>query len=163
MRDDGAGPGFRNIRIPHTSPCRRAFQQVPGPARYVCIYGAASPPRRRPPPPPWYAPPPHPKPRLSFQQTVTRHPRNCPPKLGLAPWQTRGSGSTWNHKTGNHRGGVGKHNTGNHRAPSPSRPLRHTDDNDGDDVVVLYLVDIETRAWLVMFLRKLYRPFVTPS
>ena len=80
---------------------------------------------------------PPPKPRLSFQQTVIR-PRNCPPKLGLAPWPTGGSGSTWNHKTGNHRGGVGKeitHNTGNHRAPSPSPPLRHTDDNDGDDVV----------------------------
>ena len=82
------------------------------------------------------------------------------------------------------------HNTGNHRAPAPSPPLRHTDDNDGVDVVhndvdvlfpvwllvvpfllsalgfgsacsLLYLV--EYRAWLVMFLRKLYRPFVTPS
>ena len=62
-----------------------------------------------------------------------RHPRNCP---ALA---NGGSGSTWNHKTGNHRGGVGK-DSPQHREPqgpfpSPSPPLRHTDDNDGDDVV----------------------------
>ena len=88
-------------------------------------------PRRRVagPPPPWYAPPPpphpSPKPRLSFQQTVIRHPRNCPPKLGLAPWPTHGTtrqgttGAGWGRIT---------HNTGNHRAPapSPSPPLRHT-------------------------------------
>ena len=43
-------------------------------------------PRRR------VAGPPPPKPRLSFQQTVIRHPRNCPPKLGLAPWSTGNGG-----------------------------------------------------------------------
>ena len=75
----------------------------------VCMYGAASP-RRRPPPP---------KPRLSFQQTVICHPRSCPPKLGLA---NGGSGSTWNHKTGNHRGGVGKDNP-QHREPQGPFPF----------------------------------------
>ena len=94
-------------------------------AAYVtedAIYGAASPRRR--PPPPMVCPPPHPspKPRLSFQQTVIRHPRNCPPKLGLAPWPTGGSGSTWNHKTGNHRGGVGKDNP-QHREPQGPLPF----------------------------------------
>ena len=80
-------------------------------------------PRRRVagPPPPWYAPPPSPKPRLSFQQTVIRH-RNCPPKLGLTSWPTGGSGSTWNHKTGNHRGGVGKDNP-QHREPQGPFPF----------------------------------------
>ena len=75
-------------------------------------------------PPPMVCPPPHPspKPRLSFQQTVIRHPRNCPPKLGLAPWPTGGSGSTWNHKTGNHRGGVGKDNP-QHREPQGPFPF----------------------------------------
>ena len=145
------------------------------------------------PPPPWHAPPP-PKPRLSFQQTVIRHPRNCPPKLGLAPWPTGGSESTWNHKTGNHRGGVGKDNP-QHRepqGPSPSLPLLFDTQTImmammlctmtlmcysqcgcwwylfsyvalgfGSACSLLYLV--ENRAWLVMFLRKLYRPFVTPS
>ena len=104
-----------------------------------------------------------------------------------------GAGAHGNTRQGTTGAGWGRitHNTGNHRAPSPSPPLRHTDDNDGDDVVhndvdvlfplwllvvpfllyvalgfgsacsLLYLV--ENRAWLVMFLRKLYRPFVTPS
>ena len=83
----------------------------------IHIYGAASPRRR---PPPHGMPPP--KPRLSFQQIVIRHPRNCPPKLGLAPWPTGGSGSTWNHKTGNHRGGVGKDNP-QHREPQGPFPF----------------------------------------
>ena len=80
---------------------------------YIYIYGAASP-RRRPPPPS--------KPRLSFQQSIIRHPRNCPPKLGLAPWPTGGSGSTWNHQTRNHRGGVGKDNP-QHREPQGPFPF----------------------------------------
>ena len=134
-----------------------------------------------------------PKPRLSFQQTVTRHPRNCPPKLGLAPWPTGGSGSTWNHKTGNHRGGVGKDNP-QHREPQGPFPFPSSSTHTtimmammlctmtltcysqcgcwwylfsyvalgfGSACSLLYLV--ENRAWLVMFLRKLYRPFVTPS
>ena len=116
----------------------------------VCMYGAASP-RRRPPPPPMVCPPPppphpSPKPRLSFQQTVIRHPRNCPPKLGLAPWPTHGTtrqgttGAGWGRIT---------HNTGNHRAPSPSPPLRHTDDNDGDDVVHND-VDVLFPVWLLV-------------
>ena len=120
-----------------------------GRTKDIGIYGAASP-RRRPPsplgmPPP---PPPHPspKPRLSFQQTVIRHPRNCPPKLGLAPWPTHGTtrqgttGAGWGRIT---------HNTGNHRAPSPSPPLRHTDDNDGDDVVHND-VDVLFPVWLLV-------------
>ena len=110
-------------------------------------------PRRRvagPPPPPMVCPPPpphpSPKPRLSFQQTVIRHPRNCPPKLGLAPWPTHGTtrqgttGAGWGRIT---------HNTGNHRAPSPSPPLRHTDDNDGDDVVHND-VDVLFPVWLLV-------------
>ena len=118
---------------------------------YIYIYGAASPRRRPPPPMVCPPPPPAPKPRLSFQQTVIRHPRNCPPKLGLAPWPTGGSGSTWNHKTGNHRGGWGRitHNTGKNRAPAPSPPLRHTDDNDGDDVVHND-VDVLFPVWLLV-------------
>ena len=41
------------------------------------------------------------------------------------------------------------HNTGNHRAPSPSPPLRHTDENDGDDVVHND-VDVLFPAWLLV-------------
>ena len=54
-------------------------------------------------------------------------------------------------KTGNHRGGVGKrtHNAGNHRAPCPSPPLRHTDENDGDDVV-RNDVDVLFPVWLLV-------------
>ena len=96
---------------------------------HTYIYGAA-PPRRRPPPP---------KPRLSFQQTVIRHPRNCPPKPhGTTRQGTTGAG--WGRIT---------HNTGNHRAPSPSPPLRHTDDNDGDDVVHND-VDVLFPVWLLV-------------
>ena len=139
-------------------------------------------PRRRiagPPPPHGMPPPPPP----------IRH-RNCPPKLGLAPW----SRSTWNHKTGNHRGGVGKDNP-QHREPQGGPlPLPLLFDTQtimmammlctmtltcysqcgcwwylfsyvalgfGSACSLLYLV--ENRAWFVMFLRKLYGPFVTPS
>ena len=41
------------------------------------------------------------------------------------------------------------HNTRNHRAPSPSPPLRHTDENDGDDVVHND-VDVLFPAWLLV-------------
>ena len=107
------------------------------------------------------------------------------------PHQARPHGTTRQGTTGAGWGRI-THNAGNqnHRAPSPSPPRRHTDDNDGDDVVhndvdVLFPVWllvvpfllccsglrqrmfiallVENRAWLVMFLRKLYRPFVTPS
>ena len=111
----------------------------------------------------------------------------------LAPWPTGGSGSTWNHKTGNHRGGVGKDNP-QHREPQGPFPFPSSSTHTtimmammlctmtltcysqcgcwwylfsyvalgfGSACSLLYLV--ENRAWLVMFLRKLYRPFVTPS
>ena len=46
---------------------------------------------------------------------------------------------------------MGKDNpqTGNHRAPSPSPPLRHTDENDGDDVVHND-VDVLFPVWLLV-------------
>ena len=113
----------------------------------VCVYIYMVPcvvPRRRPPPP-------SPKPRLSFQQTVIRHPRSCPPKLGLAPWPTGGAGAHGTTRPGTTGAGWGRitHNTGNHRAPSPSPPLRHTDDNDGDDVVHND-VDVLFPVWLLV-------------
>ena len=107
--------------------------------------------RRRRPPPPHGMPPPPPKPRLSFQQTVICHPRNCPPKLGLAPCQRGGAGAHGTTRQGTTGAGWGRitHNTGNHRAPSPSPPLGHTDDNDGDDVVHND-VDVLFAVWLLV-------------
>ena len=124
----------------------RVYGNPKGPCTNIWCRVAASqappPPHGMPPPPPH----PSPKPRLSFQQTVIRHPRSCPPKLGLAPWPTHGTtrqgttGAGWGRIT---------HNTGNHRAPFPSPPLRHTDDNDGDDVVHND-VDVLFPVWLLV-------------
>ena len=120
---------------------------------YIYIYGAASPRRRT--PPPWYAPPP---PQATpLVPANIRHPRNCPPKLGLAPWPTGGAGAHGTTRQGTTGAGWGRitHNTGNHRAPSPSPspspspPLRHTDDNDGDDVVHND-VDVLFPVWLLV-------------
>ena len=85
------------------------------------IYGAASP-RRRPPPPPHGMPPPPASQafRLSTGSGRTTH-------------------STWNHKTRNQRA----------PSPSPSPPLRHTDENDGDDVVHND-VDVLFPVWLLV-------------
>ena len=146
-------------------------------------------PRRRvagPPPPPIVCPPRPPPPQATPLVPANSHTSSLPP-------QARPHGTTRQGTTGAGWGRI-THNTGNqnHRAPSPSPspPRRHTDDNDGDDVVhndvdVLFPVWllvvpfllccsglrqrmfiallVENRAWLVMFLRKLYRPFVTPS
>ena len=66
----------------------------------------------------------------------------APPPHGMPPPPpSTGSGrtthSTWNHKTRNQR------------APSPSPPLRHTDENDGDDVVHND-VDVLFPVWLLV-------------
>ena len=64
-----------------------------------------------------------------------------PPPWYAPPPPSTGSGrtthSTWNHKTRNQR------------APSPSPPLRHTDENDGDDVVHND-VDVLFPVWLLV-------------
>ena len=81
--------------------------------------GPPSPRRRAPPTPHGMTP----------QQTATRHPRNSPPSQALPTTHTttrQGTAGGWGRVT---------HNTGNHRAPSPSPPLRQTDENDGGDVV----------------------------
>ena len=70
---------------------------------------------------------------------------------GLAPWQ-RGEGKPTTHgttKRGTTGAGWGRitHNTGNHRGPS--RSLRHTDENDGDDVVHND-VDVLFPVWLLV-------------
>ena len=90
-----------------------------GGRRTGIIYGAASP--QAPPPPPHGMPPPPPSHASSFQQTVICHPRNCPPKLGLAPCQRGGAGAHGTTRQGTTGAGWGRitHNTGNHRAPSP--------------------------------------------
>ena len=111
---------------------------------------------------------------------TSRYPRNSPPSQASRLDKRGGAGgithNTWDYKTRNHRGGVGKDNP-QHREPQgpfPFPPLRHTDDIDGDDVVhndvdvlfpewllvvpFLLCCSVENRAWLVMFLRKLYRP-----
>ena len=116
---------------------------------YICIWCrvAAShrPPHGMPPPPPPHGmppPPPPPKPRLSFH-----HPRNCPRALANG-WGAGAHGTTRQGTTGAGWGRI-THNTGNHRAPSPSPPLRHTDDNDGDDVVHND-VDVLFPVWLLV-------------
>ena len=109
-------------------------------------------PRRRP-PPPMVCPPPPPPPshasRSSKQSYVIRV--TAPPKLGLAPWQTGGAGAHGTTRQGTTGAGWRRitHNTGNHRAPSPSPPLRHTDNNDGDDVVHND-VDVLFPVWLLV-------------
>ena len=101
------------------------------------------PPHGMPPPPPPIPPPSHAS-RFSKQSYVIRV--TAPPKLGLAPWPTHGTtrqgtpGAGWGRIT---------HNTGNHKAPSPSPPLRHRDDNDGDDVVHND-VDVLFPVWLLV-------------
>ena len=77
-----------------------------------------------------------------------------PPTTPLA-LETGGCGSDnpqhMEHTQGTTGAGWGRitHNTGNHRAPSPSPPLRHTDDNDGDDVVHND-VDVLFPVWLLV-------------
>ena len=109
------------------------------------IYGAASPRRR--PPPPWYAPPP--PPALNKQAHVIHVTVDVPHGITVCPrppttplaLETAGCGSDnpqhMEHTQGTTGAGWGRitHNTGNHRAPCPSPPLRHTDEDDGDDVV----------------------------
>ena len=80
------------------------------------------------------------KPGVSSQQTVERQ-RNSPPsrasrlsKQGARVGITTTHGTTTQGTIGTGWGRI-THNAGNHRAPSPSPPLRHTDENDGDDVV----------------------------
>ena len=70
---------------------------------------------------------------------MSRHPRNSPPKPGFR--LSTGSGGT-THNTWNHK-------TRNHRVPSPSPPLRHTDENDGD-AVVHNDVDVLFPVWLLV-------------
>ena len=86
-------------------------------------------PRRRPPLPP---PP----------------PMACPPPPSQASRPSKQSGVGG---ISHHRRGWGRitHNAGNHSAPSPSPPLRHTDENDGDDVVHND-VDVLFPVWLLV-------------
>ena len=56
--------------------CRVAASQAPPPPPMVC------------PPPPSL---PQATPLVSANSHTVRHPRNCPPKLGLAPWPTHGT------------------------------------------------------------------------
>ena len=120
-------------------------------------------------------PPPHPRPTPS----QASRPSNQSHVKGVTPPQAKRAGAdTPQHmepQTGNHRAGWGwtTHNTGNHRAPSPMMLCTMTlmcysrcgcwcylcsyvALGFGTACSLLYL--IENRAWLVMFLRKLYRP-----
>ena len=101
-----------------------------------------------PPPPMVCPPPPPPAPALNKQAHVIHvtvdvpHGMPRPPTrpFALANGGTGGCGSDnpqhMEHTQGTTGAGWGRitHNTGNHRAPCPSPPLRHTDEDDGDDV-----------------------------
>ena len=98
----------------------------------ILLHKSASPRRPPPPPPraPWCAPRPPPQARPlvpvkshTSSAQLSTFPTVCPPQAGpLALVNGRGAGgithNTWNHKTGNHRGEVGKDNP-QHREPGP--------------------------------------------
>ena len=108
-------------------------------------------------PHPWYAPPP-PRPPSQARPLVPANVIHVTPppsqasRLGkrggsgrdnpqhLEPQDMVPTGAGWGRIT---------HNTGNHRAPSPSPPPRHTDDNDGDDVVHND-IDVLFPVWLLV-------------
>ena len=119
---------------------------------HMGIYGAASPRRRpRPPQPNMVCPPPPPShaSRSSKQSYVIRV--TAPPSSASRLGQRGGAGAHGTTRQGTTGAGWGRitHNTRNHRAPSPSPPLRHTDDNDGDDVVHND-VDVLFPVWLLV-------------
>ena len=114
---------------------------------YVFIYIYMVPRRRVAGPPPQVMLCPPPPPALNKQAHVIHVtvdvPHGMPPPSHQASCLSKrgGCGSDnpqhMEHTQGTTGAGWGRitHNTGNHRAPCPSPPLRHTDEDDGDDVV----------------------------
>ena len=118
------GPDVESIVV--LRPSRQTHCKIPAilpvyVAPVSLIYGAASP-RRRPLTPPWYAPP-GARPLLCQHS----HTRNSTPQARPLAVANGGGGAggithnTWNHKTGNHRGGVLKDNP-QHREPQGPFP-----------------------------------------